>query len=328
MASLCTVLAVGCSVPPSGSFARPTSTARPATVSTTVPPATTTTPVPTTAPPTTPPTTPPAPPSEQPGWTVVSQTPAAIVTDERTLVESDGSRVTVARFRVGTVRVDLHVGSTDPPTNGAAIPPDSGSAVSVTERPSLLAAFNGGFKTSSGSGGFEVAGQVLKPLLPGLASVVTDANGSPSVGVWGHDVPKPGVQAVSVRQNLRPLVEGGVPSATIDSVSTWGATLGGGSSVARGGLGEDAAGDLLYAGSISALPVDVADALVTAGATTAMELDINPNWVQLDLAGTPGGALTAAVPGQNRPADQYLAGWSRDFLTVLAKGPSTGNGVR
>jgi hypothetical protein len=24
------------------------------------------------------------------------------------------------------------------------------------------------------------------------------------------------------------------------------------------------------------------------------------------------------VPGQYRPADQYLAGWTRDFITVLA----------
>ena len=30
------------------------------------------------------------------------------------------------------------------------------------------------------------------------------------------------------------------------------------------------------------------------------------------------GLLTAEVPGQIRPADQYLTGWSRDFFTVLA----------
>ena len=49
-----------------------------------------------------------------------------------------------------------------------------------------------------------------------------------------------------------------------------------------------------------------------------MELDINPEWVQLDAAGRPGDALTAEVPGQFRPSDQYLAGWTRDFFTVLA----------
>ena len=49
-----------------------------------------------------------------------------------------------------------------------------------------------------------------------------------------------------------------------------------------------------------------------------MELDINPEWVQADTSATPGAALFAAVPGQNRPADQYLGGWTRDFVTVLA----------
>jgi hypothetical protein len=31
-------------------------------------------------------------------------------------------------------------------------------------------------------------------------------------------------------------------------------------------------------------------------------------------------AVALAVPGQVRPASQYLAGWTRDFLTVLTPG--------
>jgi hypothetical protein len=49
-----------------------------------------------------------------------------------------------------------------------------------------------------------------------------------------------------------------------------------------------------------------------------MELDINPAWVQLDVARKPGGSLRAGVYGQNRPADQFLYGWTRDFVAVLA----------
>ncbi len=81
---------------------------------------------------------------------------------------------------------------------------------------------------------------------------------------------------------------------------------------------EDAAGQLIYAGSMSASPADLAAALVHAGARRAMELDINPEWVQLDVARHPGHRLTAAIPGQNRPAGQFLVGWIRDFITVLA----------
>jgi hypothetical protein len=69
---------------------------------------------------------------------------------------------------------------------------------------------------------------------------------------------------------------------------------------------------------MSTTPADLADVLARSGARIAMELDINPEWVQLDAARTPGGPLAAEVPGQNRPADQYLAGWTRDFITVLA----------
>jgi hypothetical protein len=59
--------------------------------------------------------------------------------------------------------------------------------------------------------------------------------------------------------------------------------------------------------------------LASHGARVAMELDINPEWVQLDVAHRPGGPLTAEVPGQARPADQYLVGWSRDFFAVVAE---------
>jgi len=69
---------------------------------------------------------------------------------------------------------------------------------------------------------------------------------------------------------------------------------------------------------MSTTPADLADTLARNGARIAMELDINPEWVQLDTARSAGGLLTIAVPGQVRPADQYLAGWTRDFITVLA----------
>ena len=129
-----------------------------------------------------------------------------------------------------------------------------------------------------------------------------------------------GEQVSSVRQNLPPLVVASQPSPNIADVAAWGATLGAGTAVARSALGEDSSGNLLYAASMTALPSDLAGALVSAGTVTAMELDINPEWVQIAVAPTPGGALTTGIPGQNRPADQYTAGWTRDFATVLAAG--------
>lgn len=291
MLSLAGIVLTGCS---SGAAA-------PATTTTTVPPTTTTT-------------------TEQPGWTVVARNNGAIAVDSETVTEPAGHTVTIFRFRAGQTHYGLHVGSSDPPRGTAVVSTDSGATIGPNETASLLAAFNGGFESSTGAGGFELNGQVLLPLQAGLASLVIDADGSGHVGVWGANVPAKGEQVSSVRQNLSPLVVGSRPSPNIADVAAWGATLGGGTSVARSALGEDAAGDLLYAGSMSALPSDLAGALVSAGTVTAMELDINPEWVQIAVAPSPGGPLATGIPGQNRPADQYVAGWSRDFVTVLAAG--------
>jgi hypothetical protein len=243
-----------------------------------------------------------------------------IAIDQQSFTGPAGGQATVFRFRAGRTVFRLHDGSSDPPAGSAAISPGAGSTIAADEAPLLLAAFNGGFNSSTGVGGFEVSSQVLVPLVAGMASFVIDADGTARVGVWGSTVPVAGEQVVSVRQNLPPLVVGGQPSPDIGDVSAWGATLGGGTTVARSALGEDAQGNILYAGGESLQPSDLAAALVNAGAVTAMELDINPEWVQLDWAPTPGGPLNAGIPGQNRPADQYQEGWTRDFVTVLATG--------
>jgi len=240
-------------------------------------------------------------------------TPRVTVTRTRT---ADGSLVTLATFS-GPVRYVLHNGSGDPGAAAAGLV-RAGPAITGAERSLLLAAFNGGFKLSAGAGGYEQEGHVISPLLRGLASLVIDRSGQARIGIWGHGVPAPGEAVYSVRQNLAPLVLHGRPTAAAADWGLWGATLGGGEYVARSALGQDGAGDLIYAGSMSATPADLAVALARHGALIAMELDINPEWVQLDVAGRPGGPLRAAVPGQDRPAGQYLDGWVRDFIAVEA----------
>ena len=228
----------------------------------------------------------------------------------------DGALVTVATF-LGPVRYALHSGSGDP-GSAAAGAVRAGPVVTGAERRQLLAAFNGGFKLSAGAGGYMQEGHVIRPLGWGFASLVIDRSGQARIGIWGSGTPAPGEAVYSVRQNLQPLVLNGQPTAAATDWMLWGATLGGGAWVARSAIGQNAAGDLIYAASMSAVPADLASALAGRGARIAMELDINPEWVQLDAAAKPGGKLTAEVAGQYRPADQYLVGWTRDFVTVLA----------
>ena len=236
------------------------------------------------------------------------------VTVTRTRMK-DGSVVTLAAF-AGPVTYVLHDGSEDPGLAAGRV--RAGSAVRGGERRRLLAAFNGGFKLSAGAGGYEQEGHVAAALRRGVTSLVIDRSGRARIGIWGRGVPAPGEAVYSVRQNLPPLVLGGRPTAGAADWGLWGATLGGGEYVARSALGQDAAGHLVYAASMSASPADLAVAMARAGVRIAMELDINPEWVQLDVASRPGGPLRAALRGQNRPADQFLLGWARDFIAVLA----------
>jgi len=297
-------LAVACAVAACGgasAAARPPSTASPAAAQST--PAALSTP-----------TANPPPATRSTATPALMPRPRVSITHVRT---ADGALVTVATF-LGPVRYVLHNGSADPGPAASGVV-RAGPAVTGAERRELLAAFNGGFKLSAGAGGYMQEGHVISPLEPGLASLVIDRSGQARIGVWRRGLPAPGEAVYSVRQNLRPLVLNGRPTAASADWTLWGATLGGGAYVARSAIGQDAAGDLLYAASMSAVPADLAAALAGHGARIAMELDINPEWVQLDAAGAPGGALIAEIPGQYRPADQYLAGWTRDFFTVLAQ---------
>lgn len=253
----------------------------------------------------------------------MSTVASGVAIDEQSITTAGGAAVTLIRFRAGQVVFALHAGSQDPPTGGVALGADAQPAITAAERAVLLGAFNGGFKVSGHAGGTEIDGHVLSPLLTGMASLVIDTGGSAHIGVWGSTAPRGGESIASVRQNLPPLVSGAQPSPTISVLSAWGDPLHEIAVTARSALGQDAAGNLIYAASMHALPVDMASALLSAGATVAMELDINPEWVQADVAASPGGALVARVPGQNQLADRYLVGWTRDFVTVDIARPTS-----
>jgi hypothetical protein len=238
--------------------------------------------------------------------------PRVVLSTVRT---ADGAVITVAVFR-GPVSYVLHNGSVDPGYAASSLGVKAGPAIGTAERRHLLAAFNGGFKLVAAAGGYEQEGKVVSPLVKGDASFIIDADGRARIAVWGYGAPARGERVYSVRQNLGLLVEAGKPVALAADWWDWGGTVGG-SAVARSAVGMDSAGDIIYAASMSALPEDLAVALADRGARIGMELDINPDWVQLDVAARPGGPLRTAVPGQWRAADQFTLGWTRDFFTVL-----------
>jgi hypothetical protein len=191
------------------------------------------------------------------------------------------------------------------------------------QRRSLVAAFNGGFKLSTGAGGFVSYGRVAVPPRGGLGSIVTYADGSTNIGTWHQELPMAGRTVVSVRQNLSPLIDHGTAASNISCLSCWGATLGGVSAPARSALGITADRRLIWAGGEHLTVAALTGALLQAHVVRAVELDINPEWVAGYLYGHRGGhgplAPVPVVPGQPGVPGQFLAPYSRDFFSVQAR---------
>ena len=217
------------------------------------------------------------------------------------------------------VELRLHSGTVDAGGSGWRF----GPAVLGRERRRLVAAFNGGFKFSTGAGGFESYGRLAARLGDGLGSIVTYTNGRTDIGAWRNGVPTTSTPVASVRQNLALLIDSGRPAASLGCVSCWGATLGGVSAPARSALGITAGGRLVWAGGEHLTPSALAGALLRAGVVRAVELDINPEWVAGYLYGHRGGvghlAPVPVVPDQHGVPGFFLAPYSRDFFTVEAR---------
>ena len=227
--------------------------------------------------------------------------------------------VALLEFDQRLVGLRLHSGTVDAGAAGWRY----GPSIAGPERRLLVAAFNGGFKLDTGAGGFESYGRVGFPLRAGLGSIVTYSDGLTDIGAWRAAVPAPGRRVVSVRQNLQLLIDAGHSSGNLGCQLCWGATLGGVPDPARSALGITADGKLVWAGGEHLTVSALANALLAARVTRAVELDINPEWVAAYLYGHPGGkgplAAVPIMPGQHGVPGQFLAPYSRDFFTVVAR---------
>jgi hypothetical protein len=227
--------------------------------------------------------------------------------------------VTLLRFDGRLTELHLHAGSAYPGGTGWIY----GDQIAPSEIHHLIAGFNGGFKFNVAGNGFMEGGRTAVPLSAGLGSIVTYANGTTAVGAWGSGVPAKNEPVLSVRQNLRLLVDHGTlaGTATRCPVTCWGNTIGGRPTTARSGLGMTANGDLVWAAGERLTPAALGHALVGAGAVNAVQLDINPFWVAGYLyAHHPAGPVaTPVVPGQNGIAGQLRIPVARDFFTIVAR---------
>jgi hypothetical protein len=232
----------------------------------------------------------------------------------------------IARSRAGValisfdqkyVRLALHSGTIDAGGAGWKFGPSIGGR----ERHLAVAAFNGGFKFSTGAGGFVLGGRPGVPLRHGLGSIVTYANGMTDVGTWGKTVPASGQRVASVRQNLTLLVDHGRVAGTAGCLLCWGATLGGVLDPARSALGITADRRLVWVGGEHLTVAGLGRALLSARVVRAVELDINPEWVAAYLYRHRAHHLqpVPVLPDQPGVPGKFLAPYQRDFFAVLAR---------
>jgi hypothetical protein len=223
------------------------------------------------------------------------------------------------------VRFELYAGSQEPGGPGWNLM----APLPASVRPSLVAAFNSGFKLSDSHGGFYAEGRQAPghSLINGQASLVIYKDGTATVGLWGRDA-QMGPNIEAVRQNLVLLVDNGqeAPDLDHDSLVRWGFTPGNKTFVWRSGVGVDASGHLIYAAGELTVHA-LADVLQAAGCVRAMELDINSTWVHFFTygndpsapGGTGGGKL---LPQMSASPDTYFRSSGRDFFVAFSRAAS------
>ncbi len=226
----------------------------------------------------------------------------------------------IASLNQNLLRFELRPGSEDPGPGHWKAEPE----IQPGTRSGLMATFNSGFKIAQSDGGFYLNGATSGTLTKGVASVVYYRDGRISIGEWGQTV-RMTPDVVGVRQNLHLIIDHGRIPASVDSnvETSWGATLGGGYYVWRSGIGLTRDGRVIFAYGPALNVRELAELLKRAGAVTAMQLDINPDWMSfmyyLPKHDPANPAPVDLLPDQRQAADRYYSVSGRDFTAVYSR---------
>jgi hypothetical protein len=204
--------------------------------------------------------------------------------------------------------------------------PEAGPVLLADEQPAtwlplMVAAFNGGFKLSDGVGGYFYAGRVVRALRPGLAAMVITTTGELSVVRWGRERgTTSGVEVV--RENLPLLVDSfRSRTAPADTARTWGLANGGLYTANRSALGELSDGALVFAFGADRTASQMADAMLSVHARTAMVLDMNKSWPGGFVYSHSGGGITGRriYPTIWHDPSVYFHRFTKDFVVAMVR---------
>ncbi len=225
-------------------------------------------------------------------------------------------KMDMQKLGIGLQGGTYYPGGTRHVYGSGSIPPE------IQKANTLVAAFNGGFQEKDGGYGMLLGQETYVPLRLNLPTLVLSSTGSAQFITY-HGQPFP-TDSVGIRQNGPYLVENGKITSYVEAgTDTWGRTITNSTYTWRSALGMTKNGNLLYAAGNSLVPQTLAQALVTAGAVNAIQLDINPPWVRFILYQPFGNAQYSSTPlltnMQQNGGSAYLHGYNKDFFYVYKK---------
>jgi hypothetical protein len=233
------------------------------------------------------------------------------------------ARVLIVAMDMRQLELDMEAGVEDPkPLTGqhgtGKIPRDP----AVLSR--VVGAFNGAFKTTHGEYGMMVHRRILLPPKPGAATVVVTQDRRVGLGTWGArpDIPD---DVLSFRQNLEPLVEEG--HLTPSGRTQWGWQLPGTSMMTeRSGLCVAGTGQLYYLWGDEVSAATLGKAMILAGCSYGIHLDMNPHHTGFIFASIRSLAnkdydVKLLTPQMEISQERYLEYSPKDFFYLMLRDP-------
>jgi hypothetical protein len=204
---------------------------------------------------------------------------------------------------------------------GYVVPENSPSTASDNSASwvnAMAAAFNGGFMLSDHSGGYYYDGRLVQKMQPGFATLTVTKRGSMSISSWAGGEQIPTVDA-AVRQNLKLMIVNSVVQPNVPRRRpAWGWPTHGLFISNRSALGELANGTFVYEYGYKVLPEAMARVMQSAGAQTAMSLDMNGSWpMAFTYTHAPHLVGRRLDPHEYHDPSIYYARYRKDFIAAL-----------
>jgi hypothetical protein len=253
----------------------------------------------------------------------------------KTLVHPDPKRPYAA---VAIIAMDLReiglemVAGTEEPESTKVPRSHRPGVVPDADKPTVMAVFNGGFKAMHGNFGMRIGRDTFLPPREASCTVALLPNGEIEIRTFS-DIKDDEPNMVAFRQTPPCLIERGEPNKRVldEFNKNWGASVSGETIIRRSAIGLSQDKRFLFYGLGDAVSArSIGDALLTAGAYDAAQLDVNSAYPRFMLvahgpADKTAGTLALTDPLipdlHYRPTEYVATAEPRDFFYIKRKAP-------